>query len=118
MTDTAPDCQLDADRPLTDPGHDTLGYAPFAQQLAKSITQMASSEGLVLAVYGPWGSGKTTAINFIQHYLNELPEGQRPYVVQFNPWWFSGQEDLTLRFFSALNAELRTSSANELADTL
>ena len=118
MNVTALDYELDADLPLTDPAQDTLGYAPFAQQLAKSVTQMASSEGLVLAIYGPWGSGKTTAINFIQHYLNALPTDQKPYIVPFNPWWFSGQEDLTLRFFSALNATLRASRANNIADKI
>ena len=51
---------------------------------------MAPTGGLVLAVYGAWGLGKSTLINFVRHYIDELPEETRPVVVIFNPWWFSG----------------------------
>ena len=66
-----------------------------------------AKEGAVLGIYGPWGSGKKTSVlNFIQHYLKH-ESNFSPLVVQFNPWWFSGQEDLTIRFFASLKAELQ-----------
>lgn len=95
-----------ADKPLTDPKEDRLGYAPFAEYLAKSICEMVPPEGLVIAVYGPWGSGKTTLLNFVRHYLERKPKNQRPIIVRFNPWWFSGHEDLVRRFFDQLQAAL------------
>lgn len=93
---------LSADNPLTDPKEDKLGYAPFAENLAKSICKMSPPDGLVMAVYAPWGSGKSTLLNFIIHYLEQKPEEEQPIIVPFNPWWFSGQKNLTKSFFDQL----------------
>ena len=60
-----------------------------------------------MGLYGPWGSGKTTALNFVKHFLSDEPEKGRPAVVYFNPWWFSGREDLILRFFAQMQVALR-----------
>jgi len=100
------DSVLSADKPLDDPKDDRLRYAPFAEHLAESIYRMAPPEGLVVAIYGPWGSGKTTLLNFVVHYLQQKPESERPIIVQFNPWWFSGHEDLTRYFFDRLQVVL------------
>ncbi|MBD2459205.1 AAA family ATPase [Nostoc sp. FACHB-87] len=93
---------LSADKPLSDPKDDKLGYAPFAKNLAESISKMSPPDGLVIAVYAPWGSGKSTLLNFIIHYLKQKPEPEQPVIVPYNPWWFSGQEDLTKSFFEQL----------------
>ena len=93
---------LGDDAPREDPAEDALGYAPFAEMLAASILAQKSAGGFVYAVHGPWGSGKTTALNFIHHYLQPAIEKNEIYVVRFNPWWFSGQEDLTRAFFDEL----------------
>ncbi|MBC1217949.1 AAA family ATPase, partial (plasmid) [Trichormus variabilis ARAD] len=97
---------LSADKPLSDPKDDKLGYAPFAKNLAESICKMSPPDGLVIAVYAPWGLGKSTLLNFIIHYLKQKPEQEQPIIVQYNPWWFSGQEDLTKSFFEQLSGVL------------
>lgn len=86
MTDLSPD------RPSVDPKEDLFGHAPFARSLADSICRYPGDDGLVLALYGPWGSGKSTTLEYVCHYLDEQDESERPIVVTFNPWWFSGQE--------------------------
>lgn len=90
------------DNPLLDPQKDRLGYAAFAKDLADSICNMTFAEGFVIAVYGHWGSGKSTLMNFIIHYLNQKPDEEQPIVVPFNPWLFSGYQDITRRFFDQL----------------
>ncbi len=101
-----PSSVLSEDRPVIDPRQDRLGYAPFAEQLAESIAEMTASQGLVLAVYGPWGSGKTTVLNFVTYYLEHSTKADQWLVVHFNPWWFSGHEDLTRTFFDQLQGVL------------
>src|SRR6266568_1036769 len=97
---------LSADRPKTNPTDDRLGDAPFAKHLAESICKMNAVEGLVIAVYGSWGSGKTSVLNFLLHYLREKPKDEQPIYIPFNPWWFSGHEDLTRSFFNQLQSKL------------
>ncbi len=92
---------ISADKPLEDPKDDRFGYAPFASHLADSILKMRSDEGFVIAIYGPWGSGKTTVLNFVEHAFGQKPEGG-PTIIPFNPWLFSGHQDLTTQFFRHL----------------
>ncbi len=96
---------LASDQPLQNPDNDALGHAPFARNLASSIEKMAPPEGIVVALNGPWGSGKTSILNFTREVLREQ-DGESPVVVEFNPWWFTGEEDLALHFFRELRAEL------------
>lgn len=97
---------LSADRPSTDPKEDLFGHAPFAKSLADSICRYPGNDGLVLALYGPWGSGKSTVLGYVNHYLEQQPEDNRPVFVTFNPWWFSGQENLARAFLGQLQAVL------------
>lgn len=62
MTDQA---ALPSDRPSTDPAQDLFGHAPFAMTLSKAIRNYRASDGIVLALYGPWGSGKSTVLAYV-----------------------------------------------------
>lgn len=99
---------LQADKPLTDPTDDLLNYDTFAQMLAKSIETMMPPEGLVMALYGPWGAGKTTLVEFTLHHLEKIAEEERPIIIRFNPWWFSGHENLVRIFFEQVQLSLRS----------
>jgi predicted KAP-like P-loop ATPase len=37
-----------------------FGHAPFANMLANAIRSYQASDGIVPALCGPWGSGKST----------------------------------------------------------
>ena len=105
-----------SDRPGSDPERDDgLGYASFAKHLAESLATMVPTDGIVVGLYGPWGSGKTTLLNFVTHYLDRTAEDRAPIVVRFNPWWFSGDEDLTRRFFDQLRLTLSEKAKGEKA---
>lgn len=103
---------LSADRPSTDPKDDLFGHAPFAKSLANSICRYPGSDGLVLALYGPWGSGKSTVLNYVRHFIEERPESEQPVIVTFNPWWFSGQENLAHAFLGQMQAVLPGKNEN------
>ncbi len=96
---------LSADRPLRNPDEDLLGYRAFSKAIATSIANMRPTEdAFVMAVTGEWGSGKSTALNFVIHELEQT--SSQMDVVEFNPWWFSGEEDMLLAFFAELVAAL------------
>lgn len=91
------------DNPIRKPSEDRLGRAPLAASLAKQILDADASEGLVVGVLGPWGSGKTSFVNLVRHDLTS----ESVPVLNFNPWLFSGTEHLVQAFFSELTAHVR-----------
>lgn len=111
---------LSADRPSSSPQDDLFGHAPFAESLADSIYRYPGNDGLVLALYGPWGSGKSTVLSYVRHFLEQRPEAEQPVIVTFNPWWFSGQENLARAFLGQLQAVLPAKNAKfkKLGDLL
>ncbi|MEH2001586.1 MAG: P-loop NTPase fold protein [Nostoc sp.] len=102
---------ISVDSSLVDPEKDLLGHANFAKYLADSICKMTFPEGFVIAVYGSWNSGKSTLLNFVVHYLQQKPEEEKPIIVPFNPWLFSGHENITRRFFEQLQNVLSRESS-------
>ncbi len=94
--------KLFSDKPLTHPSDDRLNHSRFASALADSIIEMSPDDGFVVALYGAWGSGKSTLIEFVLHYLKSKDQDKRPLVIRFNPWWFTGQENLARHFFDQL----------------
>jgi len=51
---------LDADRAVIAPDDDAFGYYPFAKALTDAIRKTPSPTGVVMALNGPWGSGKSS----------------------------------------------------------
>lgn len=84
---------LDADRAVLAPDDDAFGYYPFARSLAKAIRKTPSPIGVVMALNGPWGSGKSSLLNLIRYELTQSSDAP-PLIVEFNPWWFNGRDQL------------------------
>ncbi|OYR67571.1 hypothetical protein DJ79_08875 [Halorubrum ezzemoulense] len=98
--------ELQGDRPLESSGNDRLGYSHFAENLADTVTSRAPTDGYTIGVYGPWGSGKSTILNFLEDELEDV--NSIPAVVRFNPWWFSGRGDLVEKFLTEMGAQLES----------
>lgn len=92
------------DLPISSPEQDMFGIDGFVQSLARSVRTMRSPNGVVIALNGPWGSGKSSAINLLKHHLSDVTASGDIDVVDFNPWWFRGEEALVLAFFRELYA--------------
>lgn len=100
------------DTPILDPADDALGRAPFATSLAAAILSMDADSGFVFGIHGPWGTGKTTTLNFILHEL-AASDADPPTIIRFNPWWFSGRDQLVQQFFNAFRSQLGGPSGTE-----
>jgi predicted KAP-like P-loop ATPase len=95
-----------ADSPVADPKLDRLGRFGFACSLAASILGLKGQDSIVVGLCGPWGAGKTSVLNFLEAELADSPPEDRPLVLHFNPWWFSGQDRLLQAFLQQLGAVL------------
>ena len=93
------------DRPIHRRSEDRLGRAGFADAIAKAIRGWRGRESLVIALYGQWGSGKSSVKNMVRETLKESsPKPVR--VVEFNPWQFANREQLTQAFFDQIGIGL------------
>lgn len=95
--------RLSADNPITKPEDDVLGRFKPASSFAKQILSIDASEGVVVGVLGAWGSGKTSFVNLAQGLLKK----SGVTVLEFNPWMFSGADQLVHSFFIELSAQLK-----------
>ncbi|MDR3478814.1 MAG: P-loop NTPase fold protein [Gammaproteobacteria bacterium] len=102
---------FDADRPITNSQQDRLGRAVFAKYLARCMLDHNTPESLVIGLHGGWGSGKTSLINLILEELryasNNMFDDEKPIILNFSPWSYSGQGQLIYGFFRRLSSELR-----------
>lgn len=89
------------DIPQTSFEQDALGYRDFAEHVKHTIDSIDFNESVVLAVTGPWGSGKTTFVNFVIQSSKSIL-----HIAKFNPWWFTPNNNLTELFFEKLIFEL------------
>lgn len=94
---------LRGDDPITDTNDDVLGRARRARSFASEVLSFDVSHGLVVGVLGPWGSGKTSFVNFAKTELTK----SGITVIDFNPWMFSGAEQLVESFFVEIAAQLK-----------
>jgi predicted KAP-like P-loop ATPase len=95
---------IGGDNPIHSRGADLLGRVKLANVIARHLRVIDASEGAVVGLLGPWGIGKTSLLNMIAESLGEEPP---LLVVQFNPWLFSGTEQLAGHFFSEVAAQLK-----------
>lgn len=94
------------DAPILTPEDDKFGIDRFAQALSRSIRDIESPIGATIAINGPWGSGKSSAVNLIRHHLESDVGKGKLQLIDFKCWWFRGEEALTLAFLQELNTAL------------
>jgi len=108
------------DTPILTADKDALGRKNFAQKLGETIRDWKREESIVIALCGPWGSGKTSVLNMAVKYIEDttkdLPKETQPVIVRFNPWNFSEQEQLLRAFFRELLAAIKKVAPKQAVD--
>lgn len=129
-----------ADKPIEKADEDLLGRSDFAKQFGKSICEYDSKDGLVIGLYGKWGSGKTSIINmaiseipvdksdkkkwysrvykrikkiFTSQKSAEEDQNHNPIIIKFSPWNYSDKNNLISLFFNELKNKLGVAKGEE-----
>lgn len=87
------------DAPIHEPEMDRFQRWPFAQRVAQTIASRRDNGSIVIGLYGAWGDGKTSVLNFIH---KELKNHEHVVVVSFNPWLFGTETQMIQNFFKIL----------------
>src|ERR1035437_1621364 len=85
---------------------DELDRAPLGVRIAARIQDVHDpNQSVVFGLVGPWGSGKTSLINFASEALKSNdPERPVWQIAEFSPWAASDTEGLLQEFYSALSS--------------
>lgn len=106
--------KFSADRPIRSRKEDLLGRNGFAEALASAIRGWKGRESLVIGLYGPWGSGKSSVKNMVLESLR-LDTANSPTIVEFNPWQWAAQDKLAEEFFNEVGFALGRSDSGRNA---
>jgi len=93
------------DDPVRAKKDDELERYTFAERVVKTIVTRKDPSSLVVGIYGAWGEGKSTVLNFINNVFDEEHKDSI-HCIRFNPWYFSNEEQLLTSFFELLASEL------------
>jgi predicted KAP-like P-loop ATPase len=94
------------DAPKAGRSGDRFDRTAFAQGLANLLYDAGKQKatGLVVGLTGPWGSGKSQTLLYVKEFLDEQVVQKPLLVMQYNPWLFSGRENMIAMFLQALSA--------------
>ena len=94
------------DSPIEDSAEDRLGHKAFASSIAECVLGIQKIKGGVIAVRGPWGSGKSSVINMV---TSELKKRQScPIIITFNSWCYRFEDEVVAGFFQELHSGLKS----------
>ncbi|MDO7267092.1 KAP family P-loop NTPase fold protein [Shouchella clausii] len=88
-----------SDAPIIDPSLDMFNRLPFAQRISNVIAKRIDPSSIVIGIYGAWGEGKTSVLNFIE---KELQDEREVVCLKFNPWRFGNEDEMLINFFNDL----------------
>lgn len=101
------------DKPIEKEKDDFLGRANFSKQLGDSLLDWKEKESLVIALYGEWGSGKSSIINIAKEFISKSTKSNKPTIIEFNPWMYSDLNSLAKNFFSEISKQLKLKGDSE-----
>ena len=100
-----------AHRAITKIEDDLLGRAEFSKSLSDAISHWKGQDSLVIALYGDWGTGKSSIKNMAMSYLKK--QNTPPTIIEFSPWEWSAQEKITHAFFDEISKSIGKLSLSE-----
>ncbi|MGL1889921.1 MAG: KAP family NTPase [Reichenbachiella sp.] len=92
-----------SDKPVVLKTDDRFQRYDFSKRIADSILSRNNDDGIVIGIYGAWGEGKTSILNFIHE---ELKSHESILTIQLNPWRYGDEETMLKNFFHKIAESL------------
>lgn len=108
------------DRPIDTEEQDSLGRSLFSKELGKAIYGYNENDGLVIGLFGKWGTGKTSIINMAVNEIDALSVNDKikPLIIKFSPWNYSDKDNLISLFFQSLKKKINIRGDSKLKKTV
>jgi len=100
-----------ADKPVLNKDEDRFQRFDFSKRIAQSIVNRDKNDSIVIGIYGAWGEGKTSVLNFIE---SEISKSDEILIIKFNPWRYTDEDTLLKNFLKKISSELDRELKNRL----
>jgi len=98
------------DKPISNEQDDKFQRYNFSKRIAAIIAHQKNPDSMIIGLYGAWGEGKTSVLNFIKAELKKIDTSILYF--SFNPWRFSDESTILFSFFNILADTLQKSLNN------
>ena len=105
------------DKPLADVEFEDFGRKELVNKVVSEISLFSDQESsFTIGIVGPWGSGKTSFIKILQDKVTT----DQNIIIDFNPWQYPEETNLTLVFLKEIEKRLcrYSFSTNRINDYL
>ncbi|MEA9992921.1 P-loop NTPase fold protein [Pseudomonas sp. 10B1] len=99
-TANQPICEIGSEAPIRTKSEDRLRRADFADRIARVLSELSPREGIVFAIRGGWGFGKSSLKNLISERL-EARSDDTPWL-DFNPWQWGDSSAIARALFGQI----------------
>lgn len=97
------------DNPIENNSHDKFFRTRLAENIAEQITKYGDEKNsFSIGVVGEWGSGKSTFLSQIKNALGSYPDNENNLFINFNPWQYADETNLTKAFLIEVEMKLRS----------
>lgn len=99
----------------TTPTHDLLNFKRYVTPLMQIVTNPQSQTPFTVGIFGAWGSGKSTIIEFLDEEL-EKTSGKDElefFRISFNPWTYREEENLIVPLLHTIQDHLKKADPGE-----
>ncbi|MGH1402229.1 MAG: P-loop NTPase fold protein, partial [Acinetobacter tandoii] len=73
---------------------DLLERKDFAYNIADIVAKRTENDAFTIGLMGAWGSGKSSVLNLIEERFQKCHRDM--ITIFFNPWRYSGEEELLM----------------------
>jgi predicted KAP-like P-loop ATPase len=101
-------------QPLINFNDDKLGFTNQCSNITNFIETFPNDQPYSIALFGSWGSGKSTMLNFIESQLNK----ERNIIIRFNPWQILNEVNLVPTLFEEISYSIKNKEFVKLKKNL
>lgn len=105
MKDIKPEVIFDT--PLDNEEKDEYGRGHIVDLIVNSINHLVKTDHpcTCYGIYGKWGEGKTTLMNFVEQRLLDVGSKDNLIICHYNPWIINNEEALIKEFFQSISCD-------------
>lgn len=90
-----------SDTPIDNYDNDLLNRRPLAERIAEIILSRDSEHSVVMALQGPWGSGKSSVFRLVEKELEA-----QAVVLWYEPWFYTSPEQMIVGYLNIVRKAL------------